>query len=165
VHSPARECRDAISHRIFESRRDGTNMGAHTFVSVRVHYVFGTSSREHAVKPEIQLRLWSYVAGIVKNIGAVLYAVGGMDDHMHVFLGLPPMMPVAKAVQAIKANSSRWLRENGCRFEWQEGYAAFSVSISHTDATIAYIRNQAEHHRRCGYTEELAFLLRKARVA
>ena len=139
-------------------------MGAHTFVSVRVHYVFGTATRERVIKLEMQSRLWAYVAGIAKNIGAIVYAVGGMDDHMHVFIGVPPMMPIAKAVQAIKANSSRWMRENGYRFEWQEGYAAFSVSISHTDATIAYIQNQAEHHKRRGYAEELAFMLRKAHI-
>ncbi len=138
-------------------------MGAHTFVSVRIHYVFGTASRERAIKPDVQSRLWAYIGGIVRNIGATLYAAGGMEDHAHVFIGLPPMMPVAKAVQAIKANSSRWIRETGGMpgFAWQEGYAAFSVSISHTDATMAYIQNQAEHHKRRGYGEELAAMLRK----
>jgi len=138
-------------------------MGAHTFVSVRIHYVFGTASREHAINSDLQSRLWAYIGGIVRNIGATLYAVGGMEDHAHVFIGLPPMMPVAKAVQSIKANSSRWMRESGgmAGFTWQEGYAAFSVSISHTDVTMAYIQNQAEHHQRRGYGEELAAMLRK----
>jgi REP element-mobilizing transposase RayT len=136
-------------------------MGAHTFVSVRVHYVFGSASREHAIQPEMQPRLWSYIAGIARNIDATVYAVGGMDDHVHVFIGVPPMMPVAKAVQTIKANSSRWIRETVPGFEWQEGYAAFSVSIAGTDETIAYIQNQAEHHTRRDYGEELAAMLRK----
>jgi putative transposase len=136
-------------------------MGAHTFVSVRIHYVFGTASREHAIKPDMQPRLWSYIAGIAGNIGATVYAVGGTDDHVHVLIGIPPMMPVAKAVQTIKANSSRWIRETARDFAWQEGYAAFSVSISHTDATVAYIQGQAEHHKRRGYGEELAAMLRK----
>ncbi len=140
-------------------------MGAHTFVSVRIHYVFGTASREHAIKTEQQPRTWAYIGGIVRNIGATLYAVGGMEDHAHVFLGLPPMMPVAKAAQAIKANSSRWMREGGAAgFAWQEGYAAFSVSISHTDATVAYIQNQAKHHQRRGYGEELAAMLGKHHI-
>ncbi|MBZ5570017.1 MAG: IS200/IS605 family transposase [Acidobacteriia bacterium] len=136
-------------------------MGAHTFVSVRVHYVFGTASREHTIKPDLQPRLWAYIAGIARNVGATVYAVGGMDDHAHVFIGVPPTVSVAKAVQAIKANSSRWMRETAPGFAWQEGYAAFSVSISHTDETIAYIQNQAEHHKRRGYGEELAAMLRK----
>ena len=111
--------------------------------------------------PDMQPRLWSYIAGIARNIGATVYAVGGTDDHVHVFISVPSMMPVAKAVQTIKANSSRWIRETTPGFEWQEGYAAFSVSISHTDATIAYVQNQAEHHKRRGYGEELAAMVRK----
>jgi putative transposase len=136
-------------------------MGAHSFVSIRVHYVFGAASREHVIKPDLQPRLWSYIAGIARNTGATVYAVGGTDDHVHAFVGISPMMPVAKAVQTIKANSSRWIRETVPGFSWQEGYAAFSVSISHTDATIAYIQRQAEHHKRRGYGEELAAMLRK----
>lgn len=122
---------------------------------------FGTASREHLIKPDLQPRLCSYIVGIARNIGATVYAVGGTDDHVHVFIGIPPMMPVAKAVQTIKANSLRWIRETTRDFAWQEGYAAFSVSISHTDGTVAYIQNQAEHHKRRGYGEELAAMLRK----
>ena len=136
-------------------------MGAHTFVSVRIHYVFGTASREHLIKPEMQPRMWSYIGGIARNTGTTVYAVGGTDDHVHVFIGILPTVTVAKAVQRIKANSSRWMRETAPGFTWQEGYAAFSVSISHTDATIAYIQNQAEHHKKRGYGEELAAMLRK----
>ncbi len=136
-------------------------MGTHTFVSVRIHYVFGTGFREHVIRPEIQTRLWSYVAGVARNLGATVYAVGGTDDHVHAFIGIPPTMPVAKVLQAMKANSSRWMRETTRGFSWQEGYAAFSVSISHTDATIAYIQNQREHHKGRGYGEELAIMLRK----
>ncbi len=61
-------------------------MGAHTFVSVRIHYVFGTASREHVIKNDQQSQLWAYMAGIARNIGATVYAVGGMDDHAHVFI-------------------------------------------------------------------------------
>jgi REP element-mobilizing transposase RayT len=136
-------------------------MGEHTFVSVRIHYVFGTASREHAINPDLQPRLWSYIAGIARNIGATVYAVGGTEDHVHVFIGVPPTMAIAKAVQTIKANSSRWTRETVAGFSWQEGYAAFSVSISHTNATMAYIQDQAEHHKRRSYGEELAAMLRK----
>jgi REP element-mobilizing transposase RayT len=136
-------------------------MGEHTFVSVRVHCVFGTASRDHTLKADLQPHVWSYIAGIARKIGATVYSVGGTDDHVHVFIGIPPMMPVAKAVQMIKANSSRWIHETVPGFAWQEGYAAFSVSISHTDATIAYVQNQAEHHKRRGYGEELAARLRK----
>ncbi len=137
-------------------------MGAHTFVSIRLHFVFGIS--HPPIPSEMQPHLWAYMAGIAKNIGATVYAIGGTNDHAHVFIGIPPMLPAAKAVQTIKANSSRWIREQCPGFEWQEGYAAFSVSISHTDDVVAYIRNQAAHHKRRGYGEELAVMLRKAHI-
>ena len=92
-------------------------------------------------------------------------AVGGMTDHVHILLLLPPTVPLAEAVQKTKANSSRWLREQtGKPFQWQEGYAAFSISISHTDATVAYILNQRKHHERRGFAQELATILKKHRM-
>jgi len=89
-------------------------------------------------------------------------AVGGMSDHVHVLLLLPATMALAKGVQTLKANSSRWLHETtGKPFEWQEGYAAFSVSISQTDATVAYIHNQRQHHVKRGFDEECARLVER----
>ncbi len=87
-------------------------------------------------------------------------AVGGFVDHAHVLLLLQPTIPLATAVQKIKANSSRWIhQQTGKPFEWQEGYAAFSIGISQTDATVAYILRQKEHHQKRGFGEELAKLL------
>jgi REP element-mobilizing transposase RayT len=88
--------------------------------------------------------------------------VGGTRDHAHILLLLPPTIALAKAVQALKANSSRWLHQTtGKRFGWQEGYAGFSVGISQTDTTVAYILNQREHHANRGFNEELALMLER----
>ncbi len=77
-------------------------------------------------------------------------------------LMLPPTMPLSAAIQKIKANSSRWIREQTHRpFEWQEGYAAFSVGIAQTHNTVEYILHQKEHHARLGFGEELARILAK----
>ena len=73
-------------------------------------------------------------------------AVGGTDDHVHMLLSLPSSMPVAKAMREIKSASSRWMHET-CgehSFEWQEGYGAFSIGQSQTQATLAYISSQPE---------------------
>jgi hypothetical protein len=74
-------------------------------------------------------------------------------------------MPVAKAVQVLKANSSSWLHEHGVDFAWQEGYGAFSVSSSNRDAVINYIENQAEHHQKRSFESEFETLLRKSGIA
>jgi hypothetical protein len=71
---------------------------------------------------------------------------------------------VSQAVQKLKSNSSRWLRENGRWLGWQEGYGAFSVSASNVDAVRHYIQNQAEHHRRCSFEDEFVALLDKSGV-
>ena len=93
-------------------------------------------------------------------------AVGGISDHVHVLLLIPPTIAVATAIQKIKSNSSRWIHEQtGRPFEWQEGYAAFSVGIAQTDATVDYILHQKEHHARQGFGEELARILAKHRMS
>jgi putative transposase len=89
-------------------------------------------------------------------------AIGGVEDHVHLLLSLPSTLALAKALQLIKANSSKWIHEtfpDQETFSWQEGYGAFSIGKSQVGATVAYIRNQAEHHRVKTFQEEfLAFL-------
>jgi putative transposase len=91
-------------------------------------------------------------------------AIGGTDDHIHALLSLPGMMSFAKAIQLIKGGSSKWIHDNfpqQQKFAWQEGYGAFSVSVSQIDKTIAYINAQKEHHRRRTFREEFLDLLKK----
>ena len=90
--------------------------------------------------------------------------IGGVEDHVHVLLSLPSTLSVAKAVQLIKGNSSKWIHETFPEhqsFEWQEGYGAFSIGISGVDDTVKYIQNQAEHHRKMSFKEEVAAFLKK----
>ena len=91
-------------------------------------------------------------------------AIGGASDHVHMLLSLPATLSVAKAMQLLKGNSSKWIREAFPKmrfFAWQEGYGAFSVGVSGVDRTVAYIRNQAEHHRTRSFREEYAAMLKK----
>jgi hypothetical protein len=83
-----------------------------------------------------------------------------MRDHVHVFIGLPGTIGLSEAVQKIKANSSRFLHEKDVKgFAWQEGYGAFSVGVSQSDATIRYIRTQAQHHAKRDFRAEFAAML------
>jgi putative transposase len=91
-------------------------------------------------------------------------AIGGAADHVHILISLPSTLSVAKAVQLLKGNSSKWIRETFPKarsFAWQEGYGAFSIGISSIDATVSYIRNQGEHHRTRSFHEEFVTMLRK----
>jgi putative transposase len=102
----------------------------HTSTHNYLHIVFGTKRRTSSISKPLQPKLWSYIVGICRNHDIVAFAVGGMADHAHALVRLPPVLSLAKAVSVIKANSSRWMREHGDTFAWQEGYGAFSVSAS-----------------------------------
>jgi putative transposase len=136
----------------------------HSFISVHVHCVWSTKNRDPSLHSKLRERLWPYLGGIARENKMKALAIGGAADHVHIVLSLPATVSVAKLVQLLKGNSSKWIHEtfHGMRsFEWQEGYGAFSVGVSAIAATKAYIRNQAEHHRRRTFCEELETMLRK----
>ncbi len=138
----------------------------HSFGCNLQHIVFGTKERRPFLTPATIRPMFSYMGGVARKNGMSALAIGGIEDHAHLLLVLPATMPVAKAVQLIKAGSSKWFREkHGPRFGWQEGYAHFSVSKSNEEKVAKYIRNQEHHHRRRDFASELKELFSKHGVA
>lgn len=138
----------------------------HTFAVNRVHIVFSTKNRRKQIPPDLQPRLWAYMGSIAKNRHMDVPTIGGMDDHVHIVLTLPPTIALAKAMQEIKAISSKWMRDTGHRdFGWQDGYAAFSVSESRLADVIEYVRTQPQHHQKHTFEAEFISLLKKHGVA
>jgi REP-associated tyrosine transposase len=140
----------------------------HSFTSCLFHCVWSTKNREPYLTPDLRDRLWPYLGGIAKQNQIKMLAIGGAVDHVHILLSLPATLSVAKAMQLLKGNSSKWIRETFPKmhsFAWQEGYDAFSVSASGVEPTIAYVRSQAEHHRKRSFREEFASMLRKHGLA
>jgi putative transposase len=113
----------------------------------------------------MQPKLWSYMAGIDRNHGFLVIANGGMEDHAHLLVQLPPILALSKAIALIKANSSKWMSEHGAKFSWQEGYGAFSVSASNLETVVRCIEDQERHHRKMTFEEEFVGLLKKHGVA
>ena len=139
----------------------------HSFVSCLMHIVFSTKERRPVITEPLAKRLWPYIGGIALNKKMRALKVGGVADHVHILLSLPSTIDIAKAVQLIKGNSSKWIHDElpECRdFEWQEGYGAFSIGVSGIDDTIAYIENQAEHHRKKSFKDELKQILKKHQI-
>ena len=135
---------------------------AHTYTSNLVHCVFSTKERASLIRePE---RLWQYFVGIARAKGMATLAVGGTGNHVHALIVLPPTIALAKAVQELKGNSSKWMNEIGGGFGWQRGYGAFSISESGKDAVVAYIRGQKEHHRKWTFEQEYVSLLKKYKI-
>ncbi len=140
---------------------------AHTYTRLLVHCVFSTKERRGLIPQQVQPDLWAYIGGIARTNGFVAIAVGGTENHAHVLLGIPAGLPVAKAVQLIKAGSSKWLREQkGLRlFGWQEAYGAFTIGASQLAKTVSYIQNQLAHHKKRAFEDEYRALLRAYDVA
>ena len=139
----------------------------HSYVSNLMHYIFSTKERFPFIDPELESRLWPYLGGIARENGMKALAVGGTADHIHTLLSLPATMSVAKAVQLIKGGSSKWVHEAFSKYQkfaWQEGYGAFSVSVSQMKSVIAYIDAQKEHHRKRSFQEEFLEFLDKHEV-
>jgi REP element-mobilizing transposase RayT len=102
------------------------------------------------------------MAGIAKGHGIHAVAIGGFADHAHALVDLGAILGIAKAVQVLKANSSRWMKEQGsARFAWQEGYFACSVSKSQVATIRQYVVNQKDHHCRMDFAKEFKLLANK----
>jgi putative transposase len=133
---------------------------SHTHAAVLVHCVFSTKNRASLI-PDCEA-LWRYLAVLAKDDKITLLAVGGTKNHVHLLMGLPPILPLAKVMKELKGSSSRWLHEHGHRFAWQEGYGAFSVKPAQRETVIHYIDAQAEHHRKWSFEQEFLTLLKKS---
>lgn len=140
---------------------------ANTYTQISIHAVFAVKFRENIIRDSWRDELFRYISGIITSEGAKSLAVGGWKDHVHVFFGLQPVLSVSVLLQKIKANSSRWINERGFlkgKFQWQEGFGAFSYSRSQRDTVIKYIMNQEEHHRKLTFRDECMKLLKEFEV-
>lgn len=108
-------------------------------------------------------RVHEYLGGCLNGMKVVPEKIGGVADHVHVLAGFRATHCVADVVKELKTASTKWVRsEIGSRkFEWQVGYAAFSVSASNVEAVRRYIENQEEHHRSRSFQEEYVEFLEK----
>lgn len=133
-----------------------------TYSQITIHAVFAVKNRENFILKGWRDNLHRYIAGIITNKEAKMLAVGGWKDHVHILFGLPVTASLSEFISAIKANSSRWINEQHFvkgKFQWQEGYGAFSYSKSQRDIVIKYIMNQEEHHKIKSFREEYVKML------
>ena len=137
-----------------------------TYTNLLFHIVYSTKYRKPLIKPDWQDDLYGYMGGIIRDEKGTLLTAGGMPDHIHLFAKLPPTMAVSDMLRLIKANSSKWAgeRDEVRYFEWQAGYAAFSVSESQAGRVRDYVRSQIAHHRIRTFKEEYVALLRKHKI-
>ena len=134
-----------------------------THTSLHCHLVFSTKERVPLIVKQWRDRLHAYLGGIVNGLAGVPLAIGGIEDHVHLLVGLKPVHRLDYFLRDLKAKSSAWVhQEIGKRaFAWQIGYGAFSVGRGELEAVKRYIRNQEEHHRGVTFLEEYIELLKE----
>ena len=140
---------------------------AGTFSQIYIQVVFAVQGRQNLLQKEWRQEVFKYMAGIIKNKGQKPIIINGVEDHVHVFLGLKPAMALSDLVRDIKNNSSNFINEHSWikgKFTWQKGYGAFSYSHSQMDAVYNYIQNQEEHHKQLSFRDEYLDFLRKFEI-
>ena len=139
-----------------------------TYSQLLFHVVTSTKGRAPWISTEVAERLYPYIGGIVRAEKGVLYEIGGIEDHVHLYLRWRPDGRLSDLMRVVKARSSKWMHATFpelAAFAWQEGYSVFSVSKSQEDRLKRYIREQAEHHKTEDFRSELLRVLHAHGVA
>ncbi len=135
-----------------------------SYVQSLYHIVIRTKASKQTLSLEKADELYSYIWGIVRNKGGVLFRVNGMQDHIHIFMSLHPTIALADFVRELKVETSKMLKRTvgfECFEAWGEGYAALSYSTRDKNLIVNYIKNQQEHHKKVSFREEYETFLRE----
>lgn len=138
-----------------------------TYTQLYIQIVFTVKGRQNLISEMHREELQKFITGIVSNRNQKMLAIYAMPDHIHILLGFKPNMSISDLVRDIKAGSSKFINDskwiNG-KFNWQEGFGAFSYSKSHLDNVVNYIVNQKEHHHKKSFKEEYLQYLKEYKV-
>ncbi|MFZ6009460.1 MAG: IS200/IS605 family transposase [Bacteroidota bacterium] len=135
-----------------------------TYTQIFIHIVFTVRGRQNLIAKNHREELHKYITGIVQSRGHKMLAIFCMPDHVHLFIGHKPFMSISDLVRDIKAGSSKFINDSQWikgRFEWQQGFGAFSYAKSQIDDVVNYILNQEEHHQRKKFRDEYIELLKE----
>ncbi|MBL8759734.1 MAG: IS200/IS605 family transposase [Phycisphaerae bacterium] len=137
---------------------------ASTLTKLLIHVTFSTKNRAAIIHEAIEPELYAYIGGICRRMESPLLAMGGVADHVHMLVSLAKTVALSDLMLNIKRDSSKWLKEKDAAmgaFAWQEGYFGFSIGESNTDALLAYIASQKQHHKTIGFKDEMRSFLSK----
>ena len=138
-----------------------------TYTQLYIHIVFSVKGRQALIPKEHKTELHGYIIGIIRNKKQTAIQINSMPDHVHILVGITPDTAISDLVRDIKAHSSKFINQKRWivgRFEWQEGFGAFSYAQSQLDDVIAYIRNQEKHHTQKTFREEYLEILKRFNV-
>jgi len=116
---------------------------------------------------DVRERIYEYMGGVIRGQNGHLLEVGGVDDHVHLLVNIPPTECVSNFIRDLKSSTSKWVSESDLvkqDFRWQKGYGAFTVSFSQIESVRSYIQNQEEHHRELSFKEEYRMILKRHQI-
>ncbi len=142
-------------------------MSSGTYSQIYIQLVFVVKSRQNFLKKEFREEIFKYMSGIITAKGQKSIIINGVEDHVHLFIGLKPSMRLSDLVRDVKNNTTNFINEKQflkSKFSWQIGYGAFSYSHSHIDNVYQYILKQEEHHKKKSFKQEYMLLLKRFNI-
>lgn len=133
-----------------------------TYTQLYIHFVFAVKYRASLLNTNWDERLRLYITATTQNNGHKMLAINNMPDHVHMFVGLNPSQSISDLMRLVKGDSSEFVNKQKLtagKFQWQDGYGAFSHSKSQIDKVVKYIRNQQEHHKKLNFLDEYRKML------
>jgi REP element-mobilizing transposase RayT len=140
---------------------------ANTYHQIYLQTVFAVKYREAVIEQDWKLQLFAVIGNLINEANCKTIIVNGVEDHVHCFIGLRPVVSVSELMKTVKAKSSKYINDHSLtpkRFEWQEGYGVFSYGQSQIDRVYKYIQNQEEHHKKQTFRAEYVEQLKKFNV-
>ena len=137
---------------------------AQTHVSLLVHVVFSTKNRLPLISAEIERELFAYIGGIIRTFDSKLLCANGTSNHIHLLISLSKNILIPKLIGDVKRSSSKWIKTKSellQKFQWQDGYSAFSVGHTQVEMVTKYVENQKAHHEKMVFEDEMRGFYRK----
>lgn len=137
------------------------------FTQLYVQLIFAVKHRDNLLKENIREEIFSYMSGIATEMNHKSIIINGVSDHVHIFLGLNQTKSVSDTVRELKRSSSIFINKQDwlkTKFQWQDGYGAFSYGRSQIENVYNYILNQEEHHKKTTFKKEYIDFLTKFEI-
>ena len=140
---------------------------ANTYHQIYLQTVFAVKYRNADLSKSWRSKLFGVIGSLINETNCKTIIVNGVEDHVHCFVGLKPVVSVSELMKVVKAKSSKYINDHSLtkeRFEWQEGYGVFSYGQSQIDRVFKYIQNQELHHKKQTFREEYFEFLKKFKI-
>lgn len=140
---------------------------ANTYHQIYLHIIFAVKYRKALISEVWCADIYAVIGNLINEANCKTIIVNGMEDHVHILIGLKPVASIAEVMKNVKGKSSKYINDHsltGSHFNWQDGYGVFSYSQSQMDSVYKYIQNQEAHHKKQTFRDEYIAFLKKFKI-